>query len=116
MEIHGRAPIDAAARSLQFVGLETGCFVAISHSPDLSTGYFKKAWGTCHTPTYKRAYMHRVVYEMHNGSIDEGYEVDHICGVRACCNPDHMRLLTKSEHATHTGVMRWRRYREKTAH
>src|SRR5262244_2273460 len=37
------------------------------------------------------------VYEMVHGTIPEGYEVDHICHVRRCVEPSHLRLLTHRE-------------------
>src|SRR5712691_10368343 len=35
-----------------------------------------------------------VVYEMSYGVIPEGHEVDHICYVRHCLEPIHLRALT----------------------
>src|SRR5215475_1938232 len=37
------------------------------------------------------------VYEMAYGTIPEGYEVDHICHVRRCIEPSHLRLLTHQQ-------------------
>jgi hypothetical protein len=34
------------------------------------------------------------VYEMVHGTLPEGYEVDHICHIRRCVEPTHLRLLT----------------------
>lgn len=45
------------------------------------------------------ALAHRVVWIATNGAIPDGLEVDHICSVRSCCNPRHLRLLTRSENA-----------------
>ena len=48
---------------------------------------------------------HRLVYQLlvnkHLGNL----EVDHICRNRACCNPDHLREVTKSAN------LRYRKYR-----
>src|SRR6266446_4500104 len=38
-----------------------------------------------------------VVYELCHGSIPEGHEVDHICHVRRCVEPTHLRALTHRE-------------------
>jgi len=43
---------------------------------------------------------HRHKWEEANGTIPEGYEIDHMCKNRACCNLDHLRLLTSSAHRT----------------
>ena len=40
---------------------------------------------------------HRVAYEFVNGPIPDGLQLDHICHVRACVNPDHLRLATNAE-------------------
>jgi hypothetical protein len=44
-------------------------------------------------------YVHRIAYEAEYGPIPLGLEVHHLCGVRTCINPQHMKLLTKAEHA-----------------
>lgn len=33
---------------------------------------------------------HRVIYRMVKGDIPEGMELDHLCRVRRCVNPDHL--------------------------
>ena len=33
---------------------------------------------------------HRMVYERHRGPIPSGADLDHLCRVRACVNPDHL--------------------------
>ena len=38
--------------------------------------------------------------ELVNGEIPEGYEVDHMCKNRACCNVEHLQLLLSTEHRT----------------
>lgn len=40
---------------------------------------------------------HRFAYEYFIGPIPEGYEVDHLCGVRHCCNPLHLEAVTIQE-------------------
>lgn len=47
---------------------------------------------------------HRVSWEMTNGSIPEGMDLDHRCGNRACVNPDHLRVTTRSQNMQHRAV------------
>ena len=37
---------------------------------------------------------HRVAYELVNGPIPEGMQLDHLCRVRHCVNPDHLEPVT----------------------
>jgi hypothetical protein len=40
---------------------------------------------------------HRVAYALTKGPIAEGFELDHRCRNRACCNPDHLEPVTREE-------------------
>ena len=40
---------------------------------------------------------HRVSYETYVGPIPEGLDLDHLCRVRECVNPDHLEPVTRSE-------------------
>ena len=40
---------------------------------------------------------HRVAYELVRGSIPTGLDLDHLCRVRACVNPDHLEPVTRRE-------------------
>ncbi len=42
------------------------------------------------------AVVHRVVWELLVGLIPPGLELDHLCRVRACCNPDHLEPVTRA--------------------
>lgn len=39
-------------------------------------------------------YAHRVAYEEWVGPIPEGLQIDHLCRVRSCCNPEHLEPVT----------------------
>lgn len=38
---------------------------------------------------------HRFSYTMHVGEIPAGLELDHLCRVRACVNPEHLEAVTR---------------------
>jgi hypothetical protein len=45
----------------------------------------------------RNRYTHRVSYELVVGPIPDGLQIDHLCMVRACCNPDHLEPVTAAE-------------------
>jgi hypothetical protein len=46
----------------------------------------------------KVRYVHVVMWELHNGPVPPGRELDHFkCENRACCNPQHVRPVTLRE-------------------
>lgn len=44
---------------------------------------------------------HRIYYEVAKGEIPAGWHVHHICGVRACVNPEHLEALDPRDHFQH---------------
>lgn len=53
----------------------------------MSTGYGRVRWQGRRTTT------HRVTWEHYVGPIPEGRQIDHLCRVRACCNPLHLEVV-----------------------
>lgn len=49
---------------------------------------------------------HRVSYSIVNGPIPDVFRVDHICRVRRCVNPGHLRVVTNKQNMEHTGANR----------
>jgi hypothetical protein len=41
--------------------------------------------------------VHRWAYRYFRGPIPEGLQLDHLCRVRACCNPNHLEAVTCAE-------------------
>ena len=92
------------------------CHIVVSHAPN-QDGYIRKCFTT--NGVKKLKMYHRFVWERVNGEIPEGYEVDHKCRQRACCNIDHLQILTVSEHKAktnreRTGIKLVRRRRQET--
>src|SRR6266568_5486930 len=40
---------------------------------------------------------HRIAWVLLRGPIPEGLQIDHLCRVRACVNPDHLEPVTQRE-------------------
>ena len=40
-------------------------------------------------------YAHRWAYEQAHGPIPDGMDIDHLCRVRHCVNPDHMEAVSR---------------------
>lgn len=73
-------------------------------SPEPNTGCW--LWtGNMTSSGYGRHYghsgryvtTHRVLYEIANGAVPEGLDLDHLCRTRACVNPDHLEPVTRAE-------------------
>ena len=47
----------------------------------------------------KACYGHRISHEIHIGPIPKGLEIDHLCRVRHCVNPEHLEAVTHSVNA-----------------
>jgi hypothetical protein len=65
------------------------CWLWLSFINDRGYG---QVW---HDGNNKKA--HRVAYELAKGPIPEGYEIDHLCKIRHCVNPDHLEPVTHYE-------------------
>jgi len=50
--------------------------------------------------------LHILRWELLNGKIPSGMELNHKCSNRKCCNTDHLELIDGSAHATLTNVNR----------
>lgn len=63
----------------------------------------QKGYGTMHLTLpnnkSKRFLAHRVVLLLKGFKINNGYVVDHICRVRNCVNPKHLRIVTHKQNA-----------------
>lgn len=45
----------------------------------------------------RRVVAHRFAYELVRGPVPGDMQIDHLCRVRNCVNPDHMEIVTQQE-------------------
>ena len=87
---------------LRFVEFDGGCFVPLSHKLN-QDGYFRKGWSEG-----DKEMFHRFIWRAHHGDIPEGYEIDHMCRNRACCNVKHLQVLDRTTHLVKTNKERYK--------
>ncbi|MGL4255763.1 MAG: HNH endonuclease signature motif containing protein [Microbacterium sp.] len=56
-----------------------------------------KGYGRITTWRNGTIFAHRLAYELVNGPIPEGLQIDHLCRIPACVNPDHLEPVTGRE-------------------
>lgn len=49
------------------------------------------------SPDKRWSRAHRVSWELENGKVPEGLDLDHLCRVRHCVNPAHLEPVTRRE-------------------
>lgn len=58
----------------------------------------KSGYGHVRVPVRKSTTSaHRAAYVLSGGVLIEGWQVDHLCRVRNCVNPEHLELVTARE-------------------
>lgn len=63
-------------------------------------------------PYRQLAYAHRVSWELSEGPIPDGMEIDHLCRNRACVNPRHLEVVTHRDNTLRGASPKCRAYRE----
>lgn len=54
-------------------------------------------YGLIRIPGGKLKTAHRVLYELLRGPVAKELDLDHLCRVRCCVNPDHLEPVSRSE-------------------
>ena len=87
---------------------ESGCWLWVGATTIRGYGRFRVG--------EKFILPHRWAYEFFKGPIPKGLELDHLCRVTGCCNPDHLEPVTHKENCTRgiAGEVNGRRQREKS--
>lgn len=67
----------------------SGCWLFIGCVDDCGYGRMFRRKGT--------RFAHRISFELFRGPIPKNMELDHLCRVRCCVNPDHLEVVTHAE-------------------
>lgn len=92
-------------RPLEFARLPTDCWVCVSHKPNVD-GYFRYRLHGRKTGQFWM--FHRLMWVLKKGPIPAGYEINHLCNNRGCCNIDHLECIPGDVHASQSNEDRWR--------
>lgn len=65
-------------------------------------GALSRGYGSFHSDD-RTKFAHRFAYELATGPIPEGLDIDHICRVKRCVRPDHLRPTTRSQNNQNHG-------------
>lgn len=66
-------------------------------------------YGSFGVGCHRTALAHRVAYETLIGPVPDGMELDHLCRVRECCNPEHLEPVTHSENCARSPLVgKWK--------
>ena len=77
------------------VNPDTGCW---EWQGKLSSGYGRVVWDG------RIQVVHRVVFTILAGQIPAGLDLDHLCRVRHCVNPDHLEPVTRGENVLRSPI------------
>lgn len=61
------------------------------------TASLRKGYGQFGVAARDVEYAHRIAYELLVDTIPEGMQLDHLCRVRHCVNPEHLEVVTPGE-------------------
>lgn len=61
-------------------------------------------------------YAHRVAFVLFRGPVPDGLVIDHLCRVRRCVNPAHLRAVTQRENILAEGSLSDSRVRAMKTH
>lgn len=99
-------------KPLLLIKQKNGCITPTTHKLN-KDGYFRYRIPNADNKGRGKLVMyHRYMWEQIHGTIPDGYEIDHICKNRACCNIEHLQMLEGSEHAKKDNHLRYLKRQE----
>lgn len=77
----------------------TGCWLWLG---SLQGGGYGQVW---YPQARRLELVHRLAFRLAGGMIPDGMELDHLCRVRRCFNPEHLRVVTRLENLRAPGSL-----------
>lgn len=84
-----RAKLEAHSTPIPF----SGCWIWLGQIA-MPQGYGRIYVGGGRAEKRHQTYTHIVSYELQRGPVPAGHELDHLCRVRLCWNPEHLEAVT----------------------
>jgi hypothetical protein len=101
MDITTESPVIRGILGKTQINFETGCWIwtgSVNRAKSKKGLPTKNAYpGDVWLTSRHRKRAHRLMCLAYNGPIPDGYEVDHLCRVTLCVNPDHLEAVTPAE-------------------
>jgi hypothetical protein len=96
--------LSEAERFMQHVSPEpnSGCWLWCA-------GVDRHGYGRFNTAKLKLVGAHRYSYELHRGAIPKGLNLDHLCRIPSCVNPQHLEPVTQRENVRRGLSGAWQR-------
>ncbi len=79
-------------RFMEKVRVTDGCWEWLGHKD--KEGYGQFSVGSRTDNSRRTVLAHKFHYELLNGPIPSGFELDHTCRNRGCVRPDHLEVVT----------------------
>lgn len=91
MSFRNRRPRGSSWEQLYVIDPQSGCWIWIG-------GQDGNGYGSYYH-NYKVKHAHRFVFEQFKGQIPLGMDLDHLCRVPLCVNPEHLEVVTRAINA-----------------
>lgn len=88
----GPKPVSVEERFWRYVSPEpnSGCWLWVGSLNKGGYGQLGVKKGQFGAATKRPKVAHIIAWELYRGPIPDGFQLDHLCRVRSCVNPDHL--------------------------
>lgn len=91
--LHGHHPKPEPTWGVEDHGYETPCWIWRGHIDN-------RGYGRLNVSGYRGMLAHRWMYQSRVRELTSKESLHHLCSVKACINPDHLEVMSRSAHMT----------------